>query len=890
MANDFVTRLTNDATQFNQSFDEATGKVEKFSDSTKKANDEIKGLGSEGVRSTRDLLKEIAKMSGAERSVSNYRRQLSQMSKDIQDLTINYNKLSETEKNSEIGKATLQRINELTTKASEYKDAIQDATAAINAMASDTANWDAAKQGIDTLSSALQGIVSTGVLGAKSTEQLVDVIAKLKAMEAATNAVIKVGNALQKQSALMMGISRVQASALTKAKELEAVATGKATIAQKLFNTVAKANPYVLLASAIITVVGALAAFTLASKKAKEEEEKAQKAHEDYMDSMSDSISKMGDAAYSFDNLAKKYRKCKTEGEKQQFLKDYKSKLDDLGISVNDINGLENVFINKTEDFRKACILRAQAMGLESMQADKYKEMMSELMKVQDLAAGQSGTRVNEGTELFDILKKYDVYGAYNSNSKTGLVERLGKDYFVIGDDVIKDAQDAIRKYYSGVSSTIEKEYESLESQVEALNLGDAFNFDGKGSSGSPTGGSGGKDKPERKADEGTKKKLQEQLSLLQEDLAYMQAGTDEWKNQLAEIERVKAALQDITDQEKAYSNRINNPVQPLDTSGMPKIEGKAEYKASVQIKPVMTPADLKNEYETAAKAAGELSEYVRLGVIDKAKAEQLVANMNETLASHGIKLPVELDIDDDAIEAIREKMESITDAIAAPINAINSVKSAFENLHETMEDPDADGWEKFFAVFQAGESILSAVSTVLAVVNTITGLLTAAKKKSAAASMQEAVAEQAQIGVKGAVAAANVTEAATEGAVASSQAASSVASVPIAGPILAVAAIAAVMAAIIAMISSAKGFATGGIVGGHSYTGDKILARLNSGEMILNSRQQDSLWKDLNENNSKIEPSYSNTINIPDKITMTARGDDLEAVIYNTRKRSSKI
>ena len=44
--------------------------------------------------------------------------------------------------------------------------------------------------------------------------------------------------------------------------------------------------------------------------------------------------------------------------------------------------------------------------------------------------------------------------------------------------------------------------------------------------------------------------------------------------------------------------------------------------------------------------------------------------------------------------------------------------------------------------------------------------------------------------------------------------------------------------------------FATGGIVGGNEYSGDKILARVNSGEMILNAQQQANLFNFVSSTN----------------------------------------
>ncbi len=49
--------------------------------------------------------------------------------------------------------------------------------------------------------------------------------------------------------------------------------------------------------------------------------------------------------------------------------------------------------------------------------------------------------------------------------------------------------------------------------------------------------------------------------------------------------------------------------------------------------------------------------------------------------------------------------------------------------------------------------------------------------------------------------------------------------------------------AQMISMVSTISGFATGGIVGGTQKNGDKVLVRVNSGEMILNAAQQARLF-----------------------------------------------
>lgn len=55
-------------------------------------------------------------------------------------------------------------------------------------------------------------------------------------------------------------------------------------------------------------------------------------------------------------------------------------------------------------------------------------------------------------------------------------------------------------------------------------------------------------------------------------------------------------------------------------------------------------------------------------------------------------------------------------------------------------------------------------------------------------------------------------------------------------------------VATVISQMKSLGQYANGGIVGGNSYTGDRVLARVNSGEMILNGSQQAQLFNMIND------------------------------------------
>lgn len=114
--------------------------------------------------------------------------------------------------------------------------------------------------------------------------------------------------------------------------------------------------------------------------------------------------------------------------------------------------------------------------------------------------------------------------------------------------------------------------------------------------------------------------------------------------------------------------------------------------------------------------------------------------------------------------------------------------------------------------------------------------------------------------------------------AVAISGSAASAASTPFIGWIQAVSAV----ATMVGLMANLPKFEQGGIVPGGMYTGDKVLARVNSGEMILNKSQQNNLYNAINEGNRE------ETIHITGKLV--GSGSNLVAVVDNYARKQGRM
>ena len=95
--------------------------------------------------------------------------------------------------------------------------------------------------------------------------------------------------------------------------------------------------------------------------------------------------------------------------------------------------------------------------------------------------------------------------------------------------------------------------------------------------------------------------------------------------------------------------------------------------------------------------------------------------------------------------------------------------------------------------------------------------------------------------------------------------------------------AMAATAAGLIASIANIPKFASGGIFTGNSFIGDMNIARVNSGEMILNNRQQRNLFNLLNGNGGITNDNVK-------EIKLKIEGRDLVSVINSENFRTSKF
>ena len=232
--------------------------------------------------------------------------------------------------------------------------------------------------------------------------------------------------------------------------------------------------------------------------------------------------------------------------------------------------------------------------------------------------------------------------------------------------------------------------------------------------------------------------------------------------------------------------------------------------------------------------------------------------------------------------------MDKVWENIKGVAGSVQNIGSAFQNLSKTMSNADASSWEKILSIWQALQSSVDGILNVIDMVKEWTKAseaLKTAKAAEAAVTVASNTAETASTLTSTAVstAAAGVEAANNQRTVAGNiaSAGSEVVKQNSKIPIVGIALAAAGLVAILGLMGKLPKFANGGIVGGGSTSGDNMLARVNSGEMILNGSQQRRLFNIANGNGWG---TPQQTI-----VSTKVRGEDMYLAIKNYMRSKNK-
>lgn len=213
--------------------------------------------------------------------------------------------------------------------------------------------------------------------------------------------------------------------------------------------------------------------------------------------------------------------------------------------------------------------------------------------------------------------------------------------------------------------------------------------------------------------------------------------------------------------------------------------------------------------YNKANQTINQVKTDFKIGLISKEEAESAIADANKELEGIGLK-PLELHVNSDGtitttaeeIAAAEEKIEEYKNKMSDMSSQIGTIGGAFSGLGEAVGGTGGKMMEFAGQTLQAASQIIPQIVAL--------------------------------IGAKQAEAMASGT--------------ASAAALPFPANIAAMASIIATVVSLFASIP--KTFAEGGLIGGNSIHGDTMLARVNSGEMILNHSQQSNLYRAIKNNN----------------------------------------
>ena len=578
-----------------------------------------------------------------------------------------------------------------------------------------------------------------------------------------------------------------------------------------------------------------------------------------------------------YQELQAKWKSLKSTHEKNAFIKANKTAFEQLGVSIDGVGQAESFFVSDTKAVQDAMYARAEAAAAAAMAEEEMRKAL------------EAESKVNH-----DRLMDKDSYKKQHHTGKTGQDAALDA---LVDSGAIKVTSNRTRRDEKELRQRQANARSLLNRKRTATNRANRGlrRYRGGSAAGSGglrgTGGSrdtrSGSTATEKEALQGSldwydqkmqelRKKiyatnneataqglqaqyddLEQKSKALKVSIGLEQPEQKEVKTYMERLQERLAAAQKQMDNAMTIETRVaaSAKVEEIQAEIDKATKGEVSIKADVEPSYIQkgSLADIRQSYQNAQGKASRIQEDFEIGIIGKDEAERQIEEVNKEISKLGKNLkPLKLEVDDKSLDAIRNLG-------SMDLSNFESMQSGLANIKD-ITNSTAKG-------FAAVGASAAAVGSAMQQLGSDSGV---AKAGMIAGALGQIVLSYAEA----------MTSAAKTGWI-------SWLAFGLTG--------AAQLASIIATV---KGFATGGIVGGSSTTGDKIPIRVNSGEMVLTKSQQARLFALANGASlpqaEAVRPRVADmggyqgsmTVNVVGRLN----GNDMELMGANTRGLARKI
>ena len=717
--------------------------------------------------------------------------------------------------------------------------------------------------------------------------------------------------------------------ASTVAEVANGSAVKKNTIFQQAWN-VAKAVAQALLGNftgLLLVGAGALATYAIATSDSTDEEKKSAEAKNELRDSFNELketvASSVGSVIGKYAALQAAWKACRTEHQKNEFINKNKNAWSEFGWEIDNTKKAEDFYVNNTTKVCEALEKRAEQMALMTTLQKSYEKHFKKIAEFDSVVGGKyytkssykAGDRISK-----EEAKKYGIKGyadrdpIYGVGDGNIVLDEAGAEMLNIKKDVENNAK-ALEKYNKNLelenkrfqreTQPIINRMNKVSSEIGSL---DMSAYDAPKKVGSKTTSKSNKEdkKAEQKAVGEYEKAINslkdenEKLYIVQQKLTKQGKATSE------EFQKNAKKIAENNEQIKEYDQiikKIKNPEFVDETSIKSQFQKLKDIRDKAYEDYMTAPAEqteLKFKvYLDANKAFDDFSEKLKnktvyIDVTSKADLDGNNLNINNIGLS---------ELNEVGFDAGQKSIEETKNQISETINLINKYRTEINRVNDLKTKGQILSGTEAEQFDELETSVSSLTQTLGELIQKYNELISAQNQKNetidkldAVKTSYEGIAEtigsvsnvigqvdsawaQMTTTILNGIAQIIPQLVAEKGAQGSLAISKGVAAASGLTPPWNLIMIGTTVAAILAALAT-QPFAEGGIVGGTSFKGDKVYARLNSGEMVLNGRQQANLFNMIN-NGGLIGGG---------KVTFEIKGRELVGVLNNYNNKRNKV